>query len=647
MAKQKTDPVVILPAWMNWVFALTSFILVPLFLYKPAIDVTLVPKFMVLSSLLLFYVLIFLVFGKYKIPIPSLFKTLPVIFWAGFILISVLSLFVAINPHEGFFDILRIGLSFIYLIITASLLIRTQNLAPFLYSAILITFTFIGIGFYEYFTEVFRHPDLDALYKVKGLMSHKNIFSGVLFLLIPFLYISIFQGKRFEMLAAGAALLLDLILLLLLQTRSIWLAIMVFIIVSACLGLIFRKGITTAGKGKLLKSVVLLVVIHLLAFSAAYFINRYSIKHPLFNPSQPNTEMIKDLDERVGSIFNTSSPNRMKRISVWRNTLDMIKDYPVLGVGAGNWKIWAPNYYQPDPHEGYYHNWRRPHNDFLWVFAEKGVLGMLVYLGFFVSIFILAWKALRKTSQENHKILVIFMLGGLAGYLIDASFSFPYERIDLQMFMMFYVAVILWIHHTTQTNTQGFQKMRHQYLLLGAALLLITGLIIGRKMVKGEVYTNYSYTAHMTQNWPTAVYAIDLGYSSFAQLDPSNNPMLWFRGSANMRQGKLKEAQADLEKALKQNPYSLSTLTDLGTVHFQLGNYDKAIEIYNEATRIFPMQRFALRIQGMSYAKLLRWEEALVCYYRCMTDKPDPDLEALIQEAQQALYSNRQDSLAP
>jgi len=57
-------------------------------------------------------------------------------------------------------------------------------------------------------------------------------------------------------------------------------------------------------------------------------------------------------------------------------TIEMVKDNPVIGVGAGNWMINYPVYYAQ--YQGLeFKNWRRPHNDYIWILAEKGFLGLI------------------------------------------------------------------------------------------------------------------------------------------------------------------------------------------------------------------------------------------------------------------------------
>jgi O-antigen ligase len=648
MAKEKKKvksgafrkPEAAIPDWLVWLYALTSMAIIPVYFYKPAIDVTLMPKMMMLAIMLLTFVLIFLLIDKFRIPQISMLKKWPVLMWAGFTGMSVISLFVAINPQEGLSDIFKVTLLLIFLSVTAGIMIRTKSLNPFLVSATLMAIVLSLVGLSQYFTHAFRQPDLNALYKINGLMSHKNTLSGILFMALPLGCYAILTGKLSLRIIAGISVFLTIVLLILTQTRSIWIAVAAFVFVSGTLVFFKRRRLFTENIVEIRKHFVATGMILVLAFMLATWINNYSVRNPVHIPGVQPKEHIQQVQKRVASVFDTSSPNRVKRLEIWSSTLTMIADHPVSGVGAGNWKINAPNYYQPDPTEFHYHNWRRPHNDFLWILAEKGVPGLLLYLGFFVSFLILALKTIKKNLSVNHTLLLILMIAGITGYGADAFFAFPYERVEIQMYLMFFVAVILAVNHHSLPEKPEERKKHRRLILLGSAILLVFNINAIHKMIRAEIYTNYAHAAQVAGDWNSVVGLIDIGYNRRASLDPTNNPMYWYRGNANMRLNKLNEAKDDLELALRHNPHSVPVLVDLASVHYMLENYDKAAELFEECLRIFPMNRGALRGYGSTCVVLGRYEDALESYYKAMTDQPDPFLDELINQVYQKMAEN-------
>lgn len=99
-----------------------------------------------------------------------------------------------------------------------------------------------------------------------------------------------------------------------------------------------------------------------------------------------------NLATTVTSIF--SGTGDRGRVQMWQNTLSMIVDHPLLGVGPGGWKRIYPAYdngamVRRDTAP------IRPHNDYLWLTSEYGLVGLGLVAWFFIFIF-------RALYQQSH-----------------------------------------------------------------------------------------------------------------------------------------------------------------------------------------------------------------------------------------------------
>ena len=61
------------------------------------------------------------------------------------------------------------------------------------------------------------------------------------------------------------------------------------------------------------------------------------------------------------------------RLAIWRDTISMIRDFPLLGVGLGGWPAIFPHYRS---RPWFPLAFREAHNDYLQLFAETGVVGV-------------------------------------------------------------------------------------------------------------------------------------------------------------------------------------------------------------------------------------------------------------------------------
>lgn len=624
-----------IPNLLLWVYALSAIIIIPVVYNTNAIDVTLMPRFVVITVLLLFFFIYFLLQARYNIPNTGLLKRWAVLFWIMFIITSIISLAAAINPTEGLFDIFKISVGLLFIILTSSILINTGNLKPFIVAAALVATIYVGIAFYQYFTYAFRHTDINSLYKVVGIWSHKNVLSSGIFLTVPLILYGIITVKSPLQIIFAVLLFMVLTLLFLLQTRSVWVALGVNMVLSSILIFIFRKGILIQSfKPEFYRKLILISCSIILGLAFAGFITNYSIKQPLHHGRKSNvlkSAELHEIDKRAASIFNEDDANRNQRIAIWKMTAKMIGEHPVIGVGAGNWKIVITDYYETGYNRTWYNNWRNPHNDMIWTLSEKGILGLLAFVGFFFFLLLYSLKLLIKDIDPKLKVFIILAISGIAGYSADSLFSFPLERIELQTLMMFYASAIIWLYSVNFPLKKSIKAQRTKLFAFISILILIVALICGRIWVKEEVFTKMAFTALGQHDWQSMTELIDEASTSIDQLDPRNASILWFRGKANLELNKTDEARDDFEKALEQNPNSIMVLTDLGVLYGRQGNYQQAIDMFNKALKIYPNYTDALSNLGMTYYLTGRYQDALNCLYNCKRDKPNPQLDQQIE----------------
>ena len=100
-----------------------------------------------------------------------------------------------------------------------------------------------------------------------------------------------------------------------------------------------------------------------------------------------------------------------ERLLLWKSAIKMFFDYPISGVGFGNFnKFYVLNYISPLAHEP---NLGSPHNIFLHYFVEFGIIGG----GSFILLVIFQLKVLYNNILQKKYNLNIWGLAGFAGVL--------------------------------------------------------------------------------------------------------------------------------------------------------------------------------------------------------------------------------------
>ncbi len=123
------------------------------------------------------------------------------------------------------------------------------------------------------------------------------------------------------------------------------------------------------------------------------------------------------------------------RISLWENTTAMIKDYPVLGTGPGNYFIHFPKYMystgELSPLVNDTVTPRKPHNWLLQVWAETGAIGLILFINFIVAVF-------RLYPKSRHK----WLYAGILAMLVHGLFTFPQDLASSRMLFYLFIGLL-------------------------------------------------------------------------------------------------------------------------------------------------------------------------------------------------------------
>ena len=120
-----------------------------------------------------------------------------------------------------------------------------------------------------------------------------------------------------------------------------------------------------------------------------------------------------------------------QRILVWKIGLAAFKERPILGWGQDNFEIILNKHFSPEIYNyaGFWFD--KPHNKYLEIVLNAGILGILAYLGMLV---ILGFYFIK--LYQKKQLLVIFFSGLLVAYLIQNIFFFDPPTIALCFIML-------------------------------------------------------------------------------------------------------------------------------------------------------------------------------------------------------------------
>ncbi len=127
------------------------------------------------------------------------------------------------------------------------------------------------------------------------------------------------------------------------------------------------------------------------------------------------------------------------RTHLWREALSVIKDFPVFGCGLNTYSIVAPGYKGDIGGEaGFY-----PHNSYLQMAAETGIVGLASFLIVVISLFRVSIKNLQKIKEAFYNSILIGLLAGLFGFLVHSFFDVNLYALQLVNLMWFVMGLII------------------------------------------------------------------------------------------------------------------------------------------------------------------------------------------------------------
>jgi hypothetical protein len=408
-------------------------------------------------------------------------------------------------------------------------------------------------------------------------MGNKNLFASALFLMLPFCLYGVVRGRPLLRVAACSAVALVLVLVLLSRTRAVWLALFVSVVLTTAILLltVYQHRLKPSARmNKALGWRLGLIALSILCLVAAVVSLRGSPRS------------IRGL---VASVLDIESMSQ--RLGMWGKTIEMIRDHPLLGVGAGNWKVVIPSYGIPDEVSG---DWAkmifvvRPHNDFLGVLAETGALGLGLYLAVFGVFFFYVHRLLSRSARGVDAPLVLMMFFGVTGYLVIAFFCFPSERIFHSMLLLLMIAVVT-VLHQRHLGCCERREPAHPGVFLAAAVLLVSAVtVFAFFRLHMEIHVRRAMTARAAGNYSVVVGEIDRAYSRLNTLDATSTPLMWYRGEACFLSGDMAQAKECYQESLRAHPHHIHVLNNLATCHQTVGDSGRAIECYERLLKVAP-----------------------------------------------------------
>lgn len=527
-------------------------------------------------SIYLILLTIYLIIKTNKFKILSDLKL--VIVYLLFVIYCFFCIFTSRNITDGIFEWIKILYGFILFFLLSGLIKTIKPESDIVKSFTLLCFILSVSGAIG-LSKIILHGKLIiplSTYEVMSFYGHRNLYCQMLFFSFPFTLISsLYIKERFWKIIGFSSFVISLFLLIILSNRATWIALIAgflsltfFYLVRYHGNFHFSYKNILSGKKTLFLATIFVLITVIIVYRS--YTNVSSLKS--------HTKDIVDFEK--GSTKD--------RIELWTRTVQMIEEKPLFGQGLGNWKIEILKYGNTglvsEDNNTFY---QRPHNDFLWIMSECGVIGILLFAAIWIItiIYIIRIIFTCKSREEFFFYNMLFIV--ILGFLVYSFFSFPRERAETIIVTSFIQGLIMNRHN--ELHEKKYKNSKHIKLFLYLILILVSAsLYIVHSRYFSDIHMKKALIAKQNENYPLIIREINKANSVFYPTDPFSTPLFWYRGSANFNLNNIDLALKDFKDAYQINPFHIHVLNNLASCYELKGEHDNSIRFYKKALTIAP-----------------------------------------------------------
>lgn len=589
------------------------------------------PKLLALHVGLALLYLIWLFKHPLRTPFCTSNLTLPI---ALYIAIEILSFFQAVNRVEASVHLShRMALLLLFLVLINN--VRSQDISRYLGCA-------AGVGIAIALIGMIQYAGWGLLWMPSagfpsGTLGYRNYAAMYTILCIPLGLMHFIETRRpveAWFWALGTALLVTFLLCT--RTRGAWIGIAAGFSIAAIALFAIKthdgRPLYHAIRNAFLRLHVAPALSGLVAAIAFLNVVPPNMQGLGFDRNRPDKAQIVNT---LASILDRQDEQKSNqhRMNMWRHSLDIIADHPLLGVGLGNWQFAYPAYDGGDViFEGA--TPRRPHNDYIWIASELGLPGLLVHIWLLGAVFWLIFRQLRTLNRSRiHQPLCIGI--SLLALSVHAIFSFPRERIAVSLLLYVLIACIAIFESENRPRTRN--SLWNPLRMGGLAILLLC-IAIDMRALTFDRHFSRAITAQERNDWTLVIRET----STALQQGVFDAQALLLRGVAHAYMGDFEQAVEDTRRCLNYHPHFINAINNLGLMYNSQKQYQSAHDTLQRALEIAPEHADAHANMGIAHQGLGHLDASITSLERAQEIEPkNPEIRAYLARAHYSLGEAR------
>jgi len=298
------------------------------------------------------------------------------------------------------------------------------------------------------------------------------------------------------------------------------------------------------------------------------------------------------------SLYQFKKGSADGRILIWKVTIGMIKDKPLLGHGVdtfqSNYMQYQADYFKENGDDQYQYlasDNNYAFNEFLRIGSEQGLIGILIIA---ILGYIIIHSIKKGKNSINNNFYELIPKSGLIVFFVFGLFSYPTEILQIKIVAVFFIAILanssntIPVFYSLKSNYPSrihLSKIKRGIFLV--VILVVFSLSWHKITEKAKIYKDWNFALLEMKRGNYTNY-ISFSENNFQKLK-NNGYFLGSYGYSLFKEQEYVKAIKIFEQAVLLMP-STKIYIDIGECYNRLENYNKAEFFWKKASNMVPVQ---------------------------------------------------------
>ena len=329
--------------------------------------------------------------------------------------------------------------------------------------------------------------------------------------------------------------------------------------------------------------------------------------------------------QRFERVFNSTGGIADQRPVFWQDSLELIKDYPLLGTGHGSFVDSYQSYQSINIGELVV---RHVHNDYLEILTDTGFLGFCLVAWFLVTVVWQTWSAWKRRRNSASRYLYLGALCGIIAILLHSVTDFNFAIPPNGSFFFFLCGLLV---ASANVRSRGPRinpdwvniSSRQSWLLIFLGLVLISANILfaGGILRARSIYTPFA-ELNPEKFLPEQQLKQLALIQAAARWDPLESDYRYAEGIFFKSLQQQSAAQLAFQTAVMLRPFNGFYLQQTGLQVAASGNDELAGQLLAAGVQVQPMRFLRYQEYGLWLLHQKRQAEAFTTFQQGLEKQP-------------------------